>query len=165
MLLGMVWFKRLYIWYYTCYLKIRGLLWGLLLKKAGDDLWIASGCMFISPRNISIGDNVFINHHTEINAASAPITVRNNVRIGQYCCFLTTNHNFDRRNKLIIEQGIYGEPITIHDDCWIAAHVTILPGVTIGKGSVVAAGAVVTKDVPAYTIVGGVPAKILKQRK
>ncbi|MNG32136.1 Virginiamycin A acetyltransferase [compost metagenome] len=74
------------------------------------------------------------------------------------------NHVFSDKTKPIKEQGIYRQGITIEDDCWIGSNVTILDGVTIGTGSVVAAGAVVTKDVPPYSVVGGVPAKIIKER-
>ena len=65
----------------------------------------------------------------------------------------------------IKEQGVKREFVKIEDDCWIAANTVILAGVTIGRGSVIAAGSVVTKDVPPYSIVGGVPANVIKSRK
>jgi acetyltransferase-like isoleucine patch superfamily enzyme len=75
------------------------------------------------------------------------------------------NHLFDDPELNIKEQGVKREFVKIEDDCWIAANTVILAGVTIGRGSVIAAGSVVTKDVPPYSIVGGVPAKVIKSRK
>lgn len=66
-------------------------------------------------------------------------------------------------NKLIDEQGVSTQPVVISDDVWIGANAVILPGVTIGRHCVIAAGAVVTKDVPDNTLVGGIPAKVIKQ--
>ena len=74
------------------------------------------------------------------------------------------NHAFADPNKTLKSQGSTSKGIVIEDDVWIATNSSILDGVTIGKGSVVAAGAVVNKDVPPYSVVGGVPAKILKSR-
>ena len=73
------------------------------------------------------------------------------------------NHNFSDPDKLIDEQGISTAAVHIGDDVWIGANAVVLPGVTIGNHSVVAAGAIVTKDVPQGSLVAGVPAKILKQ--
>jgi len=77
----------------------------------------------------------------------------------------TSNHRFDRTDIPMIDQG-NTEPkaVVIEDDVWIAARAIILPGVRIGKGAVIAAGAVVTKDVPPYTVVGGIPARKIKSR-
>ena len=72
------------------------------------------------------------------------------------------NHNFADTTKRIDEQGISTKPVVIGDDVWIGANAVILPGVTIGRHCVVAAGAVVTKDVPDNTVVAGVPAKVIK---
>ena len=73
------------------------------------------------------------------------------------------NHNFEDATQRIDEQGVGTKPVVIGDDVWIGANAVILPGVTIGRHCVVAAGAVVTKDVPDNSVVAGVPAKILKQ--
>ena len=76
----------------------------------------------------------------------------------------TQNHNFGDRTKLIREQGATRKPVIIEDDVWIGARVILLPGVTMGRGSVVAAGAVVTKSFPPFSIIGGVPARIIGNR-
>ena len=75
------------------------------------------------------------------------------------------NHNFNDTTKRIDEQGVATKAVTIADDVWIGANAVVLPGVTIGQHSVVAAGAVVTQDVPPYSVVGGVPAKVIKNLK
>ena len=110
--------------------------------------------------NIQLGENVFINHSCYF-MDGANISVGNNVFIGPYCGLYTANHPLDmaKRNQGL-EQAL---PITIEDDCWIGANVSILPGVTVHKGSVIAAGSVVTHDIPPFTLVAGVPASIIKQ--
>ena len=82
------------------------------------------------------------------------------------CMIYTKNHSIERTD---IPMNLQGEtlekPVVISNDVWIGARVIILPGVNIGEGSVLGAGCVVTRDVPPYTVVGGVPAKVIKQRK
>ena len=73
------------------------------------------------------------------------------------------NHNFEDTTRRIDQQGVSTKPVVIGDDVWIGANAVILPGVTIGPHSVVAAGAVVTRDVPPGCVVGGVPAKVIRQ--
>jgi acetyltransferase-like isoleucine patch superfamily enzyme len=74
------------------------------------------------------------------------------------------NHNFQNPDVIMKDQGVTRQKVTIEDDCWIASNSIILAGVTVGKGSVIGAGSVVTKDVPAFSIVAGNPAKIIKSR-
>ncbi len=78
---------------------------------------------------------------------------------------IATNHNYDRIDIPMNQQGEINKTIEIGDDCWLGYRSIICAGVKIGKGSIVAAGAVVTKDVPPYSIVGGIPAKVIKTRK
>ena len=108
-------------------------------------------------RFIKIGKNVFINHACSFLDMGG-ITIENNVLIGPKVNFITENHPLDPVNR----RALVSKPIVIKRNAWIGAAVTILPGVTIGENSVVAAGAVVTADVPANSIVGGVPAKFIK---
>lgn len=107
--------------------------------------------------NITIGKNVFVNHACTFMDRGG-ITLEDNVLIGPKVNLITTNHPLDphQRNATI------SHPILIKKGAWIGAGATILPGITIGENSVVAAGAVVSKDVPDNTIVGGVPAKVIK---
>ena len=113
---------------------------------------------------LEIGENVGI-------AANAFIAVRGNLKIGSNTIFgpgvsiHTENHNFESIDIPIRLQGATRKGVTIGEDCWIGSKAVILDGVTIGNHVIVAAGAVVNKDVPDYAIVGGVPAKIIKSRK
>ncbi len=77
---------------------------------------------------------------------------------------ITNTHNFENCDIPMRTQGLKNISVTIEDDVWIGSRVIILPGIKIGKGSIIGAGAVVTKDVPEYSIVGGVPAKLIRSR-
>lgn len=109
---------------------------------------------------IEIGDNVTMNSRAMINADCAGfIKIGNNVIMGPNIILRASNHRFDRRAVPVREQGHEAGRIVIGDDVWFGANVVVLPNVTIGRGAIVGAGAVVTKDVKEYTIVAGVPAK------
>ena len=115
--------------------------------------------------NNAVGD-VIIGDHTRIglhNTIIGPVTIGCHVNLAQGITVTALNHNFEDSDKRIDEQGISTTPVIIEDDIWIGANAVILPGVTIGNHSVVAAGAVVTKNVPPHSLVAGVPAKIIKQ--
>ena len=114
--------------------------------------------------NNAVGD-VIIGDHTRVglhNTVIGPVTIGNHVNLAQGITVTALNHNFTDHHLRIDEQGVSTTPVTIGHDIWIGANAVILPGVTIGDHSVVAAGAVVTKDVPPHTLVAGVPAKIIK---
>lgn len=114
--------------------------------------------------NNAVGD-VLIGNHTRIgihNTIIGPVTIGNHVNLAQGITVTALNHNFKDTTLRIDEQGISTNPVVIGDDVWIGANAVILPGVTIGRHVVVAAGAVVTKDVRDNCVVGGVPAKVLK---
>ena len=108
-------------------------------------------------RFIRIGKNVFINHACSFLDLGG-ITIEDDVQIGPKVNLITENHSLDPANR----KALIPKPILIKRNAWIGAAVTILPGVTVGENAVVAAGAVVTSDVPANTIAGGVPAKFIK---
>ena len=115
--------------------------------------------------NNAVGD-VIIGDYTRIglhNTIIGPVTIGNHVNLAQGITVTALNHNFTDPNKRIDEQGVGTTPVVIEDDIWIGANAVILPGVTIGHHSVVAAGAVVTKNVPPHSLVAGVPAKVIKQ--
>ena len=114
--------------------------------------------------NNAVGD-VLIGDHTRIglhNTIIGPVEIGSHVNMAQGITVTALNHNFDDTEKRIDEQGVSTNPVTIEDDVWIGANAVILPGVTIGNHCVVAAGAVVTKDVPPHSLVAGVPAKVIK---
>ena len=115
--------------------------------------------------NNAVGD-VVIGDHTRIglhNTIIGPVEIGSNVNLAQGITVTALNHNFSDTNKRIDEQGVSTNPVTIEDDVWVGANAVILPGVTIGEHCVVAAGAIVTKDVPPHSLVAGVPAKVIKK--
>lgn len=135
----------------------------------------------IRGRNIEIKDHVFIHENVFIRSAVTVkigerttinrntcildhVIIGSDCSIAPNCVIVGSNHQFMDGSKTIKSQGSEILGIVIEDDVWIAANVTVLDGVTIGKGSVIAAGAVVTKSVMPYTIVGGVPAKEIGKR-
>ena len=115
--------------------------------------------------NNAVGD-VLIGDHTRIgihNTIIGPVVIGSHVNLAQGVTVTALNHNFEDATRRIDEQGVSTKPVVIADDVWIGTNAVVLPGVTIGRHCVVAAGAVVTKDVPDNTIVGGVPARVIKK--
>ena len=115
--------------------------------------------------NNAVGD-VIISDHTRVgihNTIIGPVSIGSHVNLAQGITVTALNHNFTDTEKRIDEQGVSTTPVVIEDDVWIGANAVVLPGVRIGTHSVVAAGAVVTKDVPPHSIVAGIPAKLIKK--
>ena len=115
--------------------------------------------------NNAVGD-VIIGHHTRIglhNTIIGPVTIGDHVNLAQGITVTALNHNFSDTERRIDEQGVSTSTVSIGNDIWIGANAVILPGVSIGDHSVVAAGAVVTKDVPPHSLVAGVPAQVIKK--
>lgn len=140
-----------------------------MLKTCGKDVYIGKGSN-ISYGNVSVGNHVSIGRNAEFMSTKAEIKIGDYVMFGPHVFMITGDHRIDIPDKYMYEiQESEKLPendmdIILEGDNWIGANVIILKGVTIGKGAVVAAGAVVNKDVPPYSIVGGVPAKIIKMR-
>lgn len=133
----------------------------LILEKMGSGVNIEKGAKF--PPDLEIGNNSGIGVCARINGKCI---IGNDVMMAPYVSVYTRNHRFENTEIPMRCQGSTKEmPVVISDDVWIGANVIILPGVTVGKGAVIAAGAVVTKDVPEFCVVGGNPAKVIKQRK
>jgi acetyltransferase-like isoleucine patch superfamily enzyme len=112
---------------------------------------------------IHVGSNVGLGEFAYLGGAGG-LEIGDGCIIGQYLSCHPENHNFEDLTQEIRQQGVNRKGIKIGPDCWIGAKVTILDGVSIGRGCVIAAGAVVTKNMPDFSIVGGVPAKVLKTR-
>lgn len=127
-------------------------------------LWIDS--VYTSPNNIFIGDWVNIGPHANIDATGAEVKIDNFVIIAPNCKIFTRSHNYnsDDLTALPFDNRMVCGGVHIEKFVWIGDSVIILPGVTVGEGAVVAAGAIVTKDVPPLAVVGGNPAKIIKYR-
>lgn len=120
--------------------------------------------------NLSVGDGTSIPKGSTIYCTNAPCTIGKKVVFGPKPTIITGDHRIDVIGKHLIdvtdEEKLPDNdmPVVIEDGVWIGANVTILKGVTIGRGSIVAAGAVVTKSCEPYSIIGGVPAKLIKMR-
>ncbi len=141
--------------------KLRALSTKGFIRYCGKNVNIQRKAIISS--KLSIGDNSGIG----INSfCCGDITIGNDVMMGPECVIKTRNHEFSRTDIPMRIQGYKPEePVTIGNDVWIGRRVMIMPGVHIGNGCIIAAGAVVTKDIPDYAIAGGVPAKIIKFRK
>lgn len=131
-----------------------------MLGRVQQHCYIEPPFYFDYGYNIHLGDNVYVNtHNTWLDIA--PIFIGNNVKIGPNVQLITVNHPLEPAERRTgIEQG---QKITIEDDVWIGAGALVLPGVTVHQGATIAAGSVVTRDVPAYTIVAGNPTKVIRQ--
>ena len=138
--------------------------------RIGQGFGISEQCHLCcqDPENGSelwIGDNVKLNIGVNLNAdCGGKIRIGNDVLFGPYVVVRAAGHRFDRTDVPIRDQGHSAGSIVIEDDVWLGAHVVVLPGVRIGKGAVIAAGSVVTRDVPAWSVAAGVPASELRKR-
>lgn len=112
---------------------------------------------------VEIGTGTYIGPYTCITGPGQ-VKIGNNCMIASQVGIYANNHQFNDRDCLIKEQGLTTEGIVIGDDCWLGTGVKVLDGVTISKGSVIGAGAVVTKDIPPYSVAVGVPARVVGQR-
>ncbi len=157
--------------------------------RLGNGAYLDEGVyLHACPGGISIGENTLVMHHAVLHVYNFRNLPHAGIRIGRDCLISEFNvlrgqggitigdrvytspmvqlaavdHVFADPNRPIIEQGITAQGIVVDDDVWIGAGAVIADGVHIGRGAVVAAGAVVVDDVPAYTVVGGVPARVLK---
>ena len=128
---------------------------GISIGKNSSFHWRAR---FNCPYRLRIGKNTIIGNDAMLDARRG-IKIGDNVSLSMGVWIWTLQH--DPQDSFY---GVEGGPVTIEDYAWISCRVVILPGVTVGRGAVVSAGAVVTSDVPAFTIVGGVPAKVIGQR-
>ena len=137
----------------------------------GDSVTISRGAM-IRPSSYYGGDlgvGLTMGDHSSIGpygyvGCSGKITIGKNVMFGPKCSLFAENHNFSDTEASIKGQGVNQKGIVIEDDCWIGSNVTILDGVTIGRGSVIGAGTLITKDVPAGSIVVDKRNKIMRTR-
>ena len=140
--------------------RVRASMGKLILDSCGQRVNIEKGASFSN--RISLGDRSGIGLNAQLNGA---MEIGNDVMMGPDVVVYTLNHSTERTDIPMSRQGFTEEKeVIIEDDVWIGARVIILPGVRVSQGSIIAAGSVVTKDVPPYTIVGGAPAKVIKSR-
>ncbi len=133
----------------------------LFIAGIGKNVNIETGAIFSD--DLILGDNSGIGVNARIQSG---VKIGKNVMMGEDCLFITRNHIFSQTDVPMNEQGLTEiNPIVIEDDVWIGSRVIILPGVTVGTGVIIGAGAVVTKHIPPYMIVAGNPARIIRCRK
>ncbi len=137
--------------------RVQELFAQIIGKEIDSSTWIIPPFYVDFGRNIKVGKNFFMNQACTFMDRGG-ITIGDDVFIAPKVCLTTINHDFNPYNR----QATFCKPIVIGDRVWIGINVTICPGVTIGENSVIAAGAVVTKDVPPNVIVGGNPARVIK---
>lgn len=139
------------------------------MKKCGKHVYLCPSCSdFKGLWNMTVGDYTSIPNGATFYCTEAPLTIGKKVISGPHPTIITGDHRIDVIGKYIMDTTEKlpenDAPVVIEDDVWTGANVTILKGVTIGRGSVIAAGAVVAKSFPPYSIIGGIPAKLLKMR-
>jgi len=142
--------------------QIRWWLGRQMLDECGRDVSLEKGAWFGSGKGIRVGDRSVIGLDCLV---IGPLVLGEDVMMGPRCTILGVNHRTDSLDVPMNAQGLEDErPVVVESDVWIGAGSTILPGRRIGRGSIVGAGAVVTKDVEPYSIVGGNPARLLRRR-
>lgn len=133
----------------------------------GAKVWIEKGVIIITEADnccIEIGENTFVGPYTYM-VGVGNITIGKHCLIAAHCDIAAVDHIFSDPTELIRKQGVTRQGIVIEDNCWLGCGVKVLDGVTIGEGSVIGAGAVVTKNIPPYSVAVGVPAKVIRNRQ
>jgi maltose O-acetyltransferase len=142
--------------------RIRALTARWMLDECGQQVNVEHGAWFGSGRGIRLGDRSDIGMDALV---IGPLTIGKDVMMGPRCTLISSNHRVSSIDIPMNQQGFVADrPIVIEDDVWIGAGSTVLPGVTIGQGSIVGAGSVVVKDVPAHSVVAGNPARVVRRR-
>lgn len=131
--------------------------------KSAPRACIRSGVIIYNPEGLHLGRNSRINNCCKLNAGGG-IVIGDHVSIGPGTAIWSQNHKYESKNELIRNQGYERRIVTIEDDVWIGACAIVLPGVCIARGTVVAAGSVVTKSTDPYSVVAGVPARPISKR-
>ncbi len=153
------------------------------LKAIGKNVRFEDDVRLLSPERVSIGDDVLLMYGVYVSPCGAhitigsnthfapygvlygPLTIGSNVAVAAHVVFASVGHGYDRVDVPMVDQPTTSRQIVIEDDVWIGANAVIIGGVTVGTGTIVGAGAVVTKDVPPFSVVGGTPARVIRDRR
>jgi acetyltransferase-like isoleucine patch superfamily enzyme len=142
---------------------VRRLFFKLLCRRMGREIFIAQNVSIRHAYNLSMGHHVGINQGSIIHCRGG-VTIGNHVFLGQRVIINTGDHHYADADTIIWEQGAFYRPVTIGNDVFLGMGSMILPGVTVADGTVVAAGAVVTRDTEPYSVMAGVPARVIRRR-
>lgn len=144
-------------------IALRTILYKVLLKKVGKGVVIRDGVKILFPERVEIGKYTGLNDSCIIDGTGG-VKIGSYVRMAPRVEILTSNHIFTDRNVPIKKQGLELKAVVIEDDVWVGIGALLVPGVHIGHGAVIAGHAVVTKNVPPFAIVAGIPAVTIGQR-
>ena len=151
-----------------CFSYLRFRYYSSKLKHVSGTFISCTGFCIEGPENVTIGNNVFFNRNvfiaTVIGCRESEIIIADNCLFGPNVVIVAGNHSYVNAGVKIRFRDTIPGKITIGEDCWIGANVTITKDVTIGEGSIIGANSVVTRDIPPYSIAGGVPARVIKSR-
>ena len=169
--LFLILYYSIFRWLPSSYSHFGGGKIGLVLRRwackhifeyCGENVNIERGAKFGSGRGVRIGDGSGIGINCDI---PSNIHIGKYVMMGPNCVILHNNHNFERTDVPMQQQGFSEiKQVIIEDDCWIGCNVIMTPGRIVRKGSIIGAGCVLTKDYPEYSIVGGNPGRLIKSR-
>jgi acetyltransferase-like isoleucine patch superfamily enzyme len=139
-----------------------------VLGSCGKGVWFGADTTFLSPETVHVGDDSWLGTGGHFSAVHTTIHIGRKVVMAPQVAIIAGDHNTGVIGSFMVDvrekRPEDDQPVVIEDDVWIGFRAIILKGVTVGRGSIVAAGAVVTRDVPRYAMVGGVPAKVLRMR-
>lgn len=135
-----------------------------LFSDFGERSRVSFGTRILEPGNIRVGRRTTIPNTSVIDGRGG-LTIGDDCLLGFENIILTSSHASDRIDVPIVEQGMVDGPVTIGDDVWTGCRVVVLPGVKIGSHCVIGAGSVVTKDIPDWSVAGGVPARVIRDRR
>jgi maltose O-acetyltransferase len=144
--------------------RLRVAFWRLFLGHVGRDVIFLGSVRIAGMRGIRLGNHISVNKGCVLDGTGG-LVIGNYVMMAEGSCIYSAQHRFDKLDTPMMLQGYEKSETIIEDDVWLGVRSVILPGVKVARGSIIAAGAVVTKDVPEYSIVAGVPAKVIGDRR
>lgn len=160
--------RQFYAWFLNWpsrmfFYTARYVYWSHLMKALGVNVRFSDHIKVVGPQGISIGDHVKISNRVILDGRGG-LEVRDYCLIGFESILLTSTHMSEKVDVPIMDQGAYRQPICLERNVWLGTRVIVLPGVTIGENTIIGAGAVVTEDIPAGVVAGGVPARVIRPR-